>query len=180
MGSRIQRSVPLDIENKKRRAAATEDAEGSQKRKRDPNNFGYSDIIEATQFVEGIVYRPRTTETREVYELFLSTIHRVLGDQAQDIIRSAADTVLQILKTDSMKDFDKKKDIESVLLGPISGEMFPQLVSLSKKITDYPTDEAAAVDPDADFKDVQIDDDVGVAVVFEDEEDPENDERSRE
>jgi hypothetical protein len=31
---------------------------------------------------EGLTYRPRTTETREVYELILSTVHIALGDQA--------------------------------------------------------------------------------------------------
>ena len=46
----------------------------------------------------------------------LCTTHHVLDDQAQDI---AVSTVLQILKTDfMMKDFDEKKDIESVLLYP--------------------------------------------------------------
>ena len=63
------------------------------------NGFGYTDILEATQDVEGLTYRPRTTETRETYELLLS-VRQALGDQAQDIVRSAADTVLETLKSE--------------------------------------------------------------------------------
>ncbi|KAF8328166.1 Sec63-domain-containing protein [Cantharellus anzutake] len=174
MGSRIQRTAPSDMDKKKKRAAV-EDADHSQKRRAPVDSVGHTDIIEATQFVEGILYRPRTAETREVYELFLSTVHRILGDQAQDVIRSAADAVLQTMKTDVMKDFDKKKEIENVLLGSISNEIFAQLFSLAKKITDYPTDETTVVDPDADIQGAEIDDDVGVAVVFEDDEEAEND-----
>ncbi|KAI0310342.1 hypothetical protein OF83DRAFT_1178651 [Amylostereum chailletii] len=79
-------------------------------------------IIEATQDVEGLTYRPRTAETREVYELILSSVHQVLGDQAQDIVCSAADAVLEMLKNESMKDFDKTKGVEEVT-GPISNEI---------------------------------------------------------
>ena len=49
--------------------------------------------------------------------------HCVLDDQAQDI---AVDMVLQILKTDLMKDFDKKKDIKSILLDLMTHEMCTQ------------------------------------------------------
>ena len=90
------------------------------------------DKIEATENVEGLTYRPCTAETREVYELILSIVNQVLGDQANDIVRSAADTVLETLKNDSLKDFDKKKEIEDIL-GNFTNESFSQLVSLSKK-----------------------------------------------
>ena len=69
--------------------------------------FGYTDIIEATQDVEGLIYRLHTIEMREVYELILSSIHTALGDKAQDIVQSAADTVLEMLKNENLKDFDK-------------------------------------------------------------------------
>ncbi|QRV91442.1 pre-mRNA-splicing helicase BRR2 [Ceratobasidium sp. AG-Ba] len=137
--------------------------------------FGYTDIIEATQDVEGLTYRPRTAETREVYEMILAIVHHALGDQAQDIVRSAADTVLETLKTDTMKDFDKKKLIETVI-GTIPNETFAQLVSLSKKITDYSADDETMVDPDLERKDAEIDEEVGVAVVFEEEEEEDEDE----
>ncbi len=82
---------------------------------------GHTDIIEATQDVEGLTYRPRTAETWEVYELMLSALHVALGDQAQDIVRSAADAVLETLTSDAFKDFDKKVRLRaSLVLSPPS------------------------------------------------------------
>src|SRR5258708_26376844 len=122
MGSRVQRQVPKDLDKKKKKASEKADSseKAALKRKADFSGFGYADIIEATQDVEGLTYRPRTAETRDVYELILSTVHLALGDQAQDVVRSAADTVLETLKNENMKDFDKKKEVEEVL-GPVTG-----------------------------------------------------------
>ena len=175
MGSRVQRAAPKDLDKKKKKAADKQDpSERTARRKQEAASFGYADILEATQDVEGLTYRPRTAETRDVYELILSTVHLALGDQAQDVVRSAADTVLETLKSENMKDFDKKKDVEEVL-GPVTGETFSQLINLSKKITDYGAEDETMADPDMERKDAEIDDEVGVAVVF-DEEEQESDE----
>ncbi|KAG9017453.1 DEIH-box ATPase [Tulasnella sp. JGI-2019a] len=171
MGSRVQRAAPKDLEKKKKKAR-DDDTGGELVKRRAADTsagFGYTDIIEATQDVEGLTYRPRTAETREVYNLMVSIVHRTLGDQAQDIVRSAADTVLETLKDEGIKDFDKKKDIESVI-GPLTGESFSQLVNLAKKITDFGAEDENMVDPDQERKDAEIDDELGVAVVFEDDE----------
>jgi pre-mRNA-splicing helicase BRR2 len=172
MGSRVQREAPKDVDKKRKKAQA---AREKPQAKREATGFRYTDIIEATQDVEGLIYRPRTAETRETYEHILSTVHQYLGDQAQDIIRSAADTVLETLKNENVKDFDKKKDIEDVV-GPISNEVFSTLINLSKKITDYGGDNQAAVDPDIEKKDAEIDDELGVAVVFDEDEEEEDEE----
>ena len=104
----------------------------------------------------------------------LASVHTSLGDQPQDMVRSATDLVLETLKSDSLKDFDKKKEIES-LVGSLSTEGFSQLVSLSKKITDYGEEEVTE-DKEAKAEEGAIDDDVGVAVVFEDEDEEEEEE----
>ncbi|CAL1708451.1 unnamed protein product [Somion occarium] len=177
MGSRVQREVPKDLQKKKKKAAELkqEAAERIPKRRAAEVGFGYTDIIEATQDVEGLTYRPRTAETREVYELILSTVHQALGDQAQDIVRSAADAVLESLKNENLKDFDKKKEVEEIL-GPISNETFSQLLNLSKKITDYTAEVETAVEPDMERKEAEIDEEMGVAVVFDEEEQEEEEE----
>lgn len=180
MGSRVQRQLPKDIDKKKKAVGKQENVERPARRKAaESAGFGYTDIIEATQDVEGLTYRPRTTETREVYELILATVHQALGDQANDIVRSAADTALETLKNDSLKDFDKKKEIEEIL-GSIPDDTFSQLVNLSKKITDYGVEDDAMVDPDLERKDAEIDDEVGVAVVFDEEEQEEEEEEGYE
>ena len=183
MGSRVQRAAPKDIEKKKKKAgdAGRHDAleKAASTKRRTETGFGFADIIEATQDVEGLTYRPRTAETREVYEFMLSAVHQTLGDQAQDIIRSATDTVLESLKNENMKDFDKKKEIEDIL-GGISNDTFSQLVALSKKITDYGAEDEKIVDPDMERKDAEIDEEIGVAVVFDEEEQDEEDEEGYE
>ncbi|KAF9487720.1 Sec63-domain-containing protein [Pleurotus eryngii] len=181
MGSRVLRQAPKDLDKKKKKASDKQDASERQvaKRKTETAGFGYADIIEATQDVEGLTYRPRTAETREVYELILSSVHQALGDQAQDIIRSAADTVLESLKNENMKDVDKKRELEEIL-GPVANDQFSQLLSLSKKITDYGAEDETMVDPALERKEAEIDDEVGVAVVFDEEEQDEEDEEGYE
>lgn len=66
------------------------------------------------QDVEGLTYCPRSAETHKVYEPILSFVHTALGDQAQDIVWNTADSVLETLKNEGMKSFDKKKEIEEV------------------------------------------------------------------
>ncbi|KAJ7709781.1 Sec63 Brl domain-containing protein [Mycena rosella] len=176
MGSRVVREAPKDLDKKKKKASDLKDPSEKQAMKRKAEtSFGYTDILEATQDVEGLTYRPRTAETREVYELILSSVHTSLGDQAQDIVRSAADIVLETLKNEDMKDFDKKRDIETVI-GSVSNEQFSQLINLSKKITDYGAEDETMADPDMERQDAEIDDEVGVAVVFDEEEQDDEDE----
>ncbi|CAJ0749211.1 10358_t:CDS:2 [Entrophospora sp. SA101] len=134
--------------------------------------YGYSNVLAATESYDGLSYRPRTKETRDTYELILAFVHQNLVDQAQDVILSATDDILQILKDDSLKDFDKKKKIESEI-GAISSERFAQLVNLGKKISDYHG--GNAMDLEKDEYAGEIDDELGVAVVF-DEEEEEDDE----
>lgn len=180
MGSRVQRQAPKDVEKKKKKAGEGKQETSEKVAKRHVEaGFGYTDIIEATQDVEGLAYRPRTAETREVYEIMLSTVHQVLGDQAQDIIRSATDAVLETLKNESLKDFDKKREIEDVL-GPVPSDVFSQLVARAKKITDYGAEDETMADPDMERKDAEIDDELGVAVVFDDDEEEEEDEEGYE
>jgi pre-mRNA-splicing helicase BRR2 len=61
MGSRVQRQSPKDLEKKKKKASESkQDGPEKQatKHKTEAAGFGYADIIEATQDVEGLIYRP--------------------------------------------------------------------------------------------------------------------------
>ncbi|KAF7310138.1 Sec63-domain-containing protein [Mycena indigotica] len=162
MGSHVQCETPKDLEKKKKKASDGQDASEKQpaKRKTQATGFGYTDIIEATQDVEGLTYRPMTAQTREVYELILSSVHTSLGDQAQDVVvRSAA---------------RHEREIEEILSVSVNNEQFSQLVSLSKKITDYGAEDETSGDPDV--KNMELDDEVGVAVVFDEKEEQDDDE----
>jgi len=86
------------------------------------------------------MYRPKTQDTKQTYEVMLSFIQEALSDQPRDVLCGAADEVLTVLKNDKLKDKEKKKETES-LLGNLPEERFALLVNLGKKITDWGQDE---------------------------------------
>ncbi|PSR99459.1 DExH-box ATP-dependent RNA helicase [Actinidia chinensis var. chinensis] len=101
----------------------------------------------------------------------LSVIQQQLGGQPLNIVSGAADEILAVLKNETIKNPDKKKDIEK-LLNPIPNHTFDQLVSIGKLITDY-HDAGDAGGSAAANGDDALDDDVGVAVEFEENEEEE-------
>ncbi|PKI82775.1 Brr2p [Malassezia vespertilionis] len=163
MGSRVARQPVADLEKKKRKAAEDDELFSVRKVQAGAHDTQYTDVLQATAELDGLRYIPRTDETRSVYEMVLSLVHGSLGDQSSEIVRSAADTVLEILKDVTMRDLDKKRDVEGVV-GPLSEESFAQLLNLSKRITDY---EEETGEPSGDR---DVEDETGVAVLFESEE----------
>ncbi|KDE06013.1 pre-mRNA splicing factor [Microbotryum lychnidis-dioicae p1A1 Lamole] len=182
MGSRVARSGVADLDGKRKKAdkerekREKRELEGAPKRRTATSALRYGDVLEATQDLEGLDYRPRTAETRQVYELMLSAVHTLLGDSPPSMVRSAADVVLGYLKDDSLKDLDKKREIDALFSSTVPTDVFAQLVTLGKKITDYGEEEEKGAKDEDDAKEGEIDDDVGVAVVFEEEEEEEEDE----
>src|SRR5690606_26726335 len=71
------------------------------------------------------------------YDLIITTVASNLGDVPHEVVRSAADAVLEYLKDDDLKDFDKKKEIDDLLGTTTNPKQFNELVNLGKKITDY-------------------------------------------
>ncbi|EWC48033.1 pre-mRNA-splicing factor brr2 [Drechslerella stenobrocha 248] len=134
-------------------------------------------LSEATDFaVEDLKYRPRTQETRDVFDLILAFVLEQLGDVPSEVVRSAADAVLETLKMEGVKDFDKKQEIEDTLGSVLKGDRFNKLVNLGKKITDYNAEgdqEMGGTDEQGENAD--LDDRHGVAVVFEEEEEDDED-----
>ena len=63
--------------------------------------------------IEGLRYRPRTAATKDVYDLIATeTARKMGGDYGLAITASATDSILEYLKDETMKDFDKKKEID--------------------------------------------------------------------
>ena len=126
-------------------------------------------LSEGIDEMVGIVYRPKTQETRQKYEVLLSSIQEALGDQPRDVLCGAADEVLGVLKNDKMKEKERRREIES-LLGGIPDERYALLVNLGKKISDWGADEKMQTDE-------TIDETYGINVQFgeSDEEDDEFD-----
>ncbi|KAK9439345.1 Sec63 domain protein [Metarhizium brunneum] len=123
--------------------------------------------------IEGITYRPRTQATRATFDLILTLVAKNLGDVPQEVVRSAADAVLEYLKDDDLKDLDKKKEIDDIIGSTMNPKQFNELVNLGKKITDYDAqdDDEDVNAGDANGEDAEIDERQGVAVAFDEDED---------
>jgi len=169
MGSRATRNKPKDLaeraEKEKQRGDKRKDKELADKAR-------FSSVLSASDTFEGLSYRPKSRETKATYELILSFIQQHIGEEPHDVLRAAADEVIVVLKTETLKDVDKKREIEKLLGTQVASERFAQLVNLGKKITDFTSDSAADKPAQGDT----LDDDVGVAVVFEDESEEEEEE----
>ncbi|TPX60239.1 hypothetical protein PhCBS80983_g01906 [Powellomyces hirtus] len=179
MGDRAQRSIQEQkdkVEKKRKEKAERMKKSGAERaaKKSKREGYGHGSILAATEDFESEVYRPRTKETRQTFELILSFLQQLLGDIPQDVLRGAANETLVVLKDDSKKDFDKKKEIEELIGSPVSSDRFAQLVNLGKRITDFrPGDENAQGGDEATGRE-GLDEDYGVAVVFDEEEDEED------
>ncbi|CAZ85684.1 unnamed protein product [Tuber melanosporum] len=150
MGDRALRdNAPKEKHIKKKKQLKEKDIDGledgkeeKRKRKRDAATSHGGSILSATDDVLGLVYHPRTAETREAYSLILTLVSTVLGDVSQSVVRSAADAILEILKDEdhSKKDFDKKREIDDILGEKMPNDKFTDLMNLSKKINDWNAD----------------------------------------
>lgn len=169
MGDRYQRTKPEKTEERKVKRQKRDEAQYDFERMK-----GATLLSEGIDEMVGIVYRPKTQETRQTYEVLLSFIQEALGDQPRDILCGAADEILAVLKNDRLKDRERKRDVDS-LLGEVTDERFALLVNLGKKITDFGSDAVNALTA-ATNNDEQIDETYGINVQFEEsEEESDND-----
>ncbi|KAF8382489.1 snrp-200, partial [Pristionchus pacificus] len=134
----------------------------------DDVRYGSKTLLEQNTELLG-QYKPRTQETRQTYEVLLALIQESIGDQPRDILCGAADEVLIVLKSDDVRETEKKKAVEQ-FLGTLSDQRAHALINLSKKITDFAIDEESKMEHD------DIDETEGVNVHFDDSDEEEKDE----
>lgn len=149
-----------------------------RKRKRGDGTgaYGAATVSDQDLAIEDLRYKPRTPATRATFELITTIVSKHLGDVPMVFTRSAADAVLEYLKDDSLKDFDKKKMVDDLLGSTMGPKEFNELVNLGKKITDYDAqDEDEEMGEDGmDADGPENDENQGVAVVFDEDEDDED------
>ncbi|KAB2063210.1 hypothetical protein ES319_A10G200900v1 [Gossypium barbadense] len=171
-GDRVYKGRPPELDEKLKKSKKKKErdplAEPVPVRQSKRRRLREESVLTVTE--EG-VYQPKTKETRAAYEAMLSLIQQQLGGQPLNIVSGAADEILAVLKNEGIKNPDKKKEIEK-LLNPIPSQVFDQLVSIGKLITDY-QDGGDVAGGAAVNGDEGLDDDVGVAVEFEENEDEE-------
>ncbi|XP_055955275.1 U5 small nuclear ribonucleoprotein 200 kDa helicase [Patella vulgata] len=158
MGDKAQKTKPPQMEERKIKRRKRDEAQRDMIKMK-----GTTLLSEGLDNMVGIVYRPKTQETRQTYEVLLSFIQAAIGDQPRDVLCGAADEVLSVLKNDRMREKEKMREFEN-LLGSIPEERFALLTNLGKKITDYGQEEKMATSEN-------IDETYGVNVQFEESED---------
>ncbi|KAJ4827132.1 DExH-box ATP-dependent RNA helicase DExH12 [Turnera subulata] len=176
-GDRAARGRPPELDEKlqkskrkKERDPLSSDAPPARQSKR--RRLREESVLVAAE--EG-VYQPKTTESKAAYVAILDFIQRQLGGQPGSIIAAAADEILAVIKNESLKTHDKKKEVEK-LLNPIPGPDFDQLVSYARLITDYQDGGDSAAGASAANGEDALDDDVGVAVEFDEDNEDEDEE----
>nr|XP_027194673.1 U5 small nuclear ribonucleoprotein 200 kDa helicase-like [Dermatophagoides pteronyssinus] len=163
MGDRYQRTKPQVEGKKPTKKSSHHHSDGSMMKMK--KSLLSEDITESM----GILYHPKTPETRETYELILAFISEMLGDQPRDVLCGAADEILQVMKADKTKEKEKKKECEA-LLGSLATEKFSILSGLCRKITDFNFDDDQNNHANGDGN---LDDTYGVNVQFEESDEEE-------
>ncbi|KAH3788153.1 U5 small nuclear ribonucleoprotein 200 kDa helicase-like [Dreissena polymorpha] len=144
MGDKAQRTRPPQMEERKAKRNKRDEAQRDMLKMK-----GTTLLTEGISDLVGILYRPKTPETRSTYEVLLSFIQAAIGDQPRDVLCGAADEVLSVLKTEKLREKEKKRDVEG-LLGSLADERFALLVNLGKKITDWVQEEKMQIEENID------------------------------
>eukprot|EP00049_Salpingoeca_infusionum_P013623 m.254457 g.254457 ORF g.254457 m.254457 type:complete len:2135 (+) comp15493_c9_seq1:187-6591(+) len=154
------------------RAAAPELVERKKKRDERLQKKAKTSVQRPSQLSDttrlGLKYQPKTADTQAIYERILTVITEYLGSQPQDILMGAADEIIMVLKDESVKTKDKRQELSSLLGTRLSEEQFTQLVGLGNKISDY-QDESAEQEAET------VNEDHGVAIFFDGEDDEQMD-----
>lgn len=184
MGDRINRPGDKSVDLQKRIQKLKERTEANVSRTTHLNDDGLgvandtlaptaeTDVVQVAEDLEideaGATYIPSTAVSQRAYQALMAFITSKLGDQPQDLLRGAADETLSLLKDDLLMELDRKKNIETTL-GNMDGDEFSRLSMLGRQITDYGSIGSGKEDGDGE-DDTPIED-VGVAVMYDADED---------
>jgi pre-mRNA-splicing helicase BRR2 len=124
-------------------------------------------------------YVPKTQVSQMAFEGLLAFVLAKLGNQPRDVLLDAAEDALAALKDQSQREIDRKSTIQRILSVKLSDDEFARLSTFGRQIKDYGDDSAKSGADGASTDDTiadggdgdMIDEDQGVAVVFDDEDD---------
>jgi pre-mRNA-splicing helicase BRR2 len=135
-GDLVSKETNPELKKLQEKAEEKKKKQKNKQTKADMITEEVEDNVLDAEIHEEIIYRPRQKETRAVYNLILNVVQRHSGDISLDMLKAVTDEVLAILKSDNMKDVDRKKEIEG-LIDKLDDKNFNDLTTLAAKITDY-------------------------------------------
>ena len=174
MGDRVKPDKP-NVESvmlKKRKRDGVGGGGGLSNLKNLRVSKGQVSVLTEMEEVEVGSYRPKTKETASAYSQLLSFTQQRLGDQPASVLAGAADEILAHVKDKEATPKQQLQECRLLLGGNLNDIQFNVLLEICKGITDY----VAHVDQDDVGEEERVEDEVGVAVVFDDEEDDGGDE----
>ncbi|GAB65341.1 u5 small nuclear ribonucleoprotein-specific protein [Plasmodium cynomolgi strain B] len=106
------------------------------------------------------MYKPSTKYTEKIFSNVMRSVRAIIGDHTGDIINSACNEILYILKNEKLSNEEKKKQMEGALeVTSMSDEQFIELNNFAREIYDFNRKEVLE----------EVDEEEGVAVVFEED-----------
>ena len=175
---RTKRSAASDV-------AAASAANDKKRSRRSGGALLRSDasVLTETQDLDNAGYRPKTKRTRAAYEALLAQCAKRIGDVPDDILSGAADEVLAVLKDSAASARSRQASVEDILGAKVPTENFNDFVNIAALITDYSAGGGKQGEGKADGGDGDsdsdsdgpgghggLDDNLGVAVVFDEDE----------
>ncbi|KFQ77376.1 U5 small nuclear ribonucleoprotein 200 kDa helicase, partial [Phoenicopterus ruber ruber] len=126
MGDKAQRTKPqMQEERRAKRRKRDEDRHDINKMK------GYTLLSEGIDEMVGIIYKPKTKETRETYEVLLSFIQAALGDQVRTgTPRDGCPCSGRGFKATEIRPLD----VLILLCNPVGWERVARLISVEEKL----------------------------------------------
>lgn len=80
-------------------------------------------------------YKPKTKETRQIYDQILHIVRTKLGDNSSEVIEDYANEIIAILKLNDLYANQKKKELSAMF--PVDDALFSKLLNFSKELKDY-------------------------------------------
>ncbi|EDO07662.1 sec63 domain containing protein [Babesia bovis T2Bo] len=167
MGDRVVHSKPADLPAKKR-SQASDSSSLPLKHRRTRLDLKKGDSVLTVDISDVNHYTPSSVSTRVKYEEILGILQECLTDQPHDVLRDAFGEVMTHLRSPGLKSEDRRKLCEEIL-GPITDDQFYRLYHASKDLVDFGDSDAAPGTNEF------TDNPMGIAVVFDEDEDAESD-----
>ena len=173
MGDRVDNVT----EKKERSAEVTEMMERAAKRRKKKNEdtqqrsqdiFNSSSILEESMKL----YRPTNAISRAAHSSLLEILSSrdYLGSQPREVLMSAAEEVLTVLNEDSLRDPARKVELGKLLTGKstLNDGVYNKMVLLGKEMDDFAEYRDRSANGPEEDEAAGVDDEMGVAVVFDD------------
>ena len=177
MGDRVVTQKPELSASKKRKASEQQQQQGSSKTSRS-NSISRKQITVSGESILELGsltgYQPSTEQSQAAYEAMLTQISSkaFLGNQGPQVLRDAAEEVIVTLKDESLRDPERHEALSRLLTGKaakssggLGSEQFASFVQLGKQLDDY--EERMKKTADMNEEAAGVDDEMGVAVVFD-------------